>query len=152
MKLILWKKLGLAFTIAIVFLFSAILLLPRVVDLNRYNSRIVAEIEKALGGNVQIGGISWGIIGNLDLRDIYVELDGFSIEGASAFKGDAQLKSAYAEISILRLITKKIAAKTLRLESPVSVFRLAPKPSTGKEVDVKMTVKLHFGNVGAVSY
>jgi|GEM_PF-928875 len=132
MKLRFWKRLGLAVGVFVLLVISTFLILPQVIDLNRYDALIVNEIQKAIGGKVQIGNISWGIIGNLDLCDIYVEVDGFSIEGASSFKGDAQLKSAYAEISIIPLISKRIVVETLLIESPVSAFWLVPKPTTEK--------------------
>ena len=135
MKLKHWNQLGLAFTIFAVLILSAMLLLPLFIDLNRYSSLIADEIQNAVGGSVRLGHISWGIIGNLDFSDIYVEVDEFSIEEASAFPADAQLSRAYAEVSILPLISKKIVVKTLLLESPVSILRLAPKSPEAKEED-----------------
>ena len=46
---------------------------------NRYRHRIVSELETALGGNVRIGRIAWGITTGL-----WVEVYEFSVAGASA--------------------------------------------------------------------
>jgi len=73
---------NLAIALGVLFLSALIagLLIPKLLDPDRYHNRIVEEIEKALGGEVRIGDISWGI-----LRGLWLEVDGVEITGASAF-------------------------------------------------------------------
>ena len=47
------KKLAIALGILVLLAIIASLLLPKLIDPNRYHNRIVSEIEKALGGRVQ---------------------------------------------------------------------------------------------------
>ena len=56
---------------------------PKLLDINRYHALIVSELEHAVGGNVELGRISWGI-----RRGSWIEVDSLSVVGASAFHGD----------------------------------------------------------------
>jgi len=116
-----WKKLGIIFCILALVLIIIGIVTPMLLDLNRYHGFIVSEMEKAVGGKVKLGRISWGIT-----HRIWLEVDGFSINDASAFPGDVKLTSIYASVSIPQLLTKKVVLKNLRLESSEVKFRLQP--------------------------
>ena len=79
------------------------IVIPRMLDLNRYHELIVSEVKKSLGGEVRLGHIRWKII-----EDIRVEIHGFSIEGASAFPMDFEIPHLSAQISIIPLFSKNV--------------------------------------------
>jgi uncharacterized protein involved in outer membrane biogenesis len=121
MKTRTWKKLGIILGVLALVLIIIGIVTPMFLDLNRYHGFIVSEVEKAVGGKVKLGRISWGLTHRL-----WLEVDGFSIIDASAFPGDVKLTRIYASVSIPRLLTKKVALKNLRLESSEVKFRLQP--------------------------
>ena len=97
------------------------LLAPRLIDPNRYHDRIVSELERALGGRVRIGHITWGI-----LKGLWLDVDGFEITGASAFPVDISLSRIHANVSVFPLLEKKIVLSHLGLASPDVRLRVQP--------------------------
>ncbi len=81
-----WKKAGIVTAILVLVLVVIGIAAPRLLDLNRYHGLIVSEVQKASGGQVTLGHISWGFTHRL-----WLEVDGFSIANASAFAGDVEL-------------------------------------------------------------
>ena len=131
MKTHTWKKLGIILGILALVLIIIGIVTPMLLDLNRYHGFIVSEVEKAVGGQVKLGRISWGIT-----HRIWLEVDGFSILDASAFPGDVKLTSIHASVSIPQLLTKKVILKNLRLESSEVKFILEPATKeTGPPAD-----------------
>jgi uncharacterized protein involved in outer membrane biogenesis len=116
-----WKKIGIIFGILAIVLVLVILIFPKLIDLNRYNGLIVSEVEKALGGEVKLGRISWGMS-----HCIWLKVDGFSILDASAFPGDVKISRIYTQISIFPLLKKKVVLNKLILESSEVKMRLEP--------------------------
>jgi len=112
MKTKTWKKIGIIFGIVSVILILVVVFIPKFFDLNRYNDRIVSEISKAVGGEVKLGPISWGIS-----NGIWLEVKGFSIVDASAFSGDLKLSRIYTNVSIAPLLSKKVARARKALEN-----------------------------------
>jgi len=117
------KKLAIALGVLLLSALIAGLLIPKLLDPDRYHNRIVEELEKALGGKVRIGDISWGV-----LKGLWLEVDGVEITGASAFPLDFKLSRIYADVSLAPLMKKKIVLNHLRLESPDVQLRLQPGP------------------------
>jgi uncharacterized protein involved in outer membrane biogenesis len=117
------KKLAITLGGLVLFALIAGLLIPRLLDPDRWHSRIVSELEKALGGKVSIEDISWGF-----LRGLWLEADGVEITGASAFPLDIKLSRLYADVAILPLLDKKIVLHHLNLESPDVQLRIQPEP------------------------
>ena len=87
--------------------------------MNRYNGLIVSSLEKALGGKVRLGHIRWGIS-----EDIWIEIDGFSVVGNTAFPVDFEIPHISGDVSILPLLSKKIIIEELLLKQPRVVVRL----------------------------
>ena len=116
-----WKKTGIVTAILVLVLVVIGIAAPRILDLNRYHDLIVSEVQKATGGQITLGRISWGFTHRL-----WLEVDGFSIANASAFAGDVKLTRLYASISLPRLLTRKVVVKKLQLESPGIKYRLEP--------------------------
>jgi uncharacterized protein YhdP len=121
MKASVWKKIGIVLVVLAVLIIAAVLVIPKLIDPNRYSGFIASQIEKAVGGKVNLGHITWGIT-----HAIWLKADGFSIMGASAFPGDVKLTRIYAKVSIHPLLAKTIAVKELLLEGPAATVRLHP--------------------------
>lgn len=117
-----WKKLSIILGILVVVGILIVLITPKIVDLNHYKGLIVAEVAKAVGGQVKLGRISWGIT-----HRIWLEIDGFSIINASAFAGDVKLTRLYISISIPPLLNKKVVVQNLQIESSEVKLRLEPE-------------------------
>ncbi len=117
------KKLGIFLAVAAVLVIAAAIIVPKLIDLNNYRDLIAQGIEDALGGEAKLGRIRWGIG-----KDLWVEMDGFSISGSTLLQGDLKLARIYAEISTLPLLSKKIVVEELKLESPDAIVRLEPAP------------------------
>ena len=117
------KKLVIVLSILVLFALIATVLIPKLLDPDRYHNQIVSELEKALGGKVRIGDISWGL-----LKGLWLEVEGFEITGASAFPMDFKLYRIYADVSLAPLIKKKIVLNHVRLENPDVQLRLQPGP------------------------
>ena len=124
MEFLKMKKLGIVLGALAVLIAAAMIIVPKLLDLNRYNSLITKQIEKALGAKVRLGHISWGIA-----KDLHIEADGFSISNASAFPIDLELSRIYAKVSPIPLLSKKVVIKELLLEGAMVKIRLEPKPS-----------------------
>jgi uncharacterized protein involved in outer membrane biogenesis len=122
-----WKKVGIVLAVLLVVAIAAALIIPQFFDLNRYNGLITSELEKAMGGKVTLGHLSWGIS-----NGVWLQADGFTSKGATAFPGDLDLSRIYAKVSILPLLSKKVVVDTLLLEKPVVAVNLAPSPPQGK--------------------
>jgi uncharacterized protein involved in outer membrane biogenesis len=117
------KKLATALGVLILSVLIAGLLIPKLLDPDRWHNRIVSELEKALGGKVSIDDISWGF-----LKGLWLEVDGVEITGASAFPLDIKLSRLYADVSVLPLLKRRIVLNRLVLESPDAQLRLQPGP------------------------
>jgi len=127
------KKAGILLGAIVLALIIIALAAPLILDLNRYHGLIVSEVEKAVGGTVKLGRISWGVA-----HRVWLEVDGFSVVGASAFQGDVNLTRIYASVSILELLTKKIIVNKLQVESSEVKFGLSSVPkNTGPPDDKK---------------
>jgi uncharacterized protein involved in outer membrane biogenesis len=127
-----WKKVGIVLAIVLVVVIAAALIIPQFFDLNRYNGHITSELEKAMGGKVTLGQLSWGIS-----NGIWLEADGLSSKGATAFPGEVDLSRIYAKVSILPLLSKKVVVDKLLLDKPVVAVNLASSPPAEKKAAAK---------------
>ena len=113
---------------------------PKLLDLNRYHGFIVSEVEKAVGGKVKLGRISWGV-----KHRIWLEIDGFSIVGASAFHGDVKLTRIYTRVSIPQLLTRKVVLQNLQLQGAEVKFGLAHvQKDMGPQTDDTKSTGVHL--------
>jgi uncharacterized protein involved in outer membrane biogenesis len=127
-----WKKVGIVLAVVLVVAIAAALIIPQFFDLNRYNELITSELEKAMGGKVTLGHLSWGIS-----NGVWLKADGFTSKGATAFPGEVDLSRIYAKVSILPLLSKKVVVDKLLLDKPVVALNLAPTPPEGKKAATK---------------
>lgn len=126
-----WKKISViaAITIGIVVI-AAVIIIPHLLDLNRYRGFIISQVEEAIGGEFQIGHISWSIA-----DDIELEIRDVSIKGASAFPVDVKLPYLHAEVSMFSILQKKVKIKALRVERPTVKIFLHPTPADASMED-----------------
>jgi uncharacterized protein involved in outer membrane biogenesis len=111
---------------------AAVLIIPQFFDLNRYNGLITSELEKAMGGKVTLGQLSWGIS-----NGVWLQAEGFTSKGATVFPGDVDLSRIYAKVSLLPLLSKRVVVDALLLDKPVVELTLAPSPPEGKKAATK---------------
>ena len=114
------KKLGIVLGILLFILAVGVFTVPRLIDLNHYNATIVSAIEKAVGGKAQLGRITWGLNAGL-----WLEADGFSLNGSPGILNDVAIKRVRTVISLLPLLAGKIVIKDLLLENPDVSLNLA---------------------------
>ena len=146
------KRTGIILGVLALIIVVVALLAPKLLDLNRYHGLIVAELEKAVGGQVQLGNVSWGVT-----HELWLEVDEFAIVNASAFSGDVKLTRLYAEVSIPRLLRKIVTVKDLRLESSEVRYRLEPganeagTPTAGSEyAGINLPVEIEIEQLAVV--
>jgi len=118
-----WKKLGIFLGVLAVLVIAAVIVVPKLLDLNNYRGLIAEEITKAVGGEVKLGNIHWGL-----KKGIWVSMDGFSISGSALLPGDLKIARIYGEVSTIPLMSKKVVIKKLQLESPDAMIQLKPSP------------------------
>lgn len=92
---------------------------PRLVDLNRYRGNIETGIENALGGNVILGEISWGIS-----NGIWIKADRLAIRDATAIPLDIDLSELYAKVAVRPLFSKQLVITDLELKRPSVALRI----------------------------
>jgi hypothetical protein len=107
-------------TTAVLVLVAAVLV-PRLLDLNRYRGRIVAELEELLGGEVTLGEISWGVSNGL-----WVKLHDITIQNATAVPLDLVLPETYVRVAIRPLFSKHVEVAKLQLNQASATIRLSP--------------------------
>ncbi|MGD8775540.1 MAG: AsmA-like C-terminal domain-containing protein [Syntrophobacterales bacterium] len=132
MKSTRWKRVTIILAVLAVVVIAAVIIIPKFLDLNRYNGLITSELEKAMGGEVTLGHLSWGIT-----NGVWLEADRFAVQGATVFPGDMDLSRIYAKVSILPLLSKRVVVDRLVLESPVVAVRLAPSTVQEKKTASK---------------
>jgi hypothetical protein len=101
---------------------------PWVVDLNNYKDVIVDQIQQATRGKCRMGRISWGIS-----KGLWVEVDGLSIVGAEPLGGDVTLSRAFADVSLLPLLSGKVTINTLLVDVADVRISLAHRQSSGND-------------------
>jgi len=114
------KKLAIGIAILSVAVIAVALIIPRFIELDRYNNLITSELEKAVGGQVTLGHLSWGIS-----NGVWLKADGFTVQNATAFPADVDMSRVYARVSILPLLSKKVVVDRLLLDNPEVAVNLA---------------------------
>ena len=126
------RKLGIVLGAIAALIVAAVIIIPKLIDLNRYNRLITQQLEKSLGGKVRLGHISWSLA-----KDLHIEADGFSISNSPTFPLDLELSRIYAEVSPIPLLSKKIVIEELLLEGAVANIKLQPKSPAPDKMEEK---------------
>ncbi len=129
MKSTRWKKIGTILAVLALVVIAAALMVPRFIDLNRYNGLITSKLEAATGGKVTLGPLKWGIT-----NGVWLEADGFALKGATSLPGEVDMSRLYAKVSVLPLLSKKVVVNELLLQNPVVGMDLASSPKKEKKV------------------
>jgi AsmA protein len=115
------KRITISLIIVLILIVAGIFILPKLIDPNNYRDLIVENMKEAIGGEISLGPISWGIA-----NGIWFEVDGFSIINAPDIPGDVKLSRIYAKAAILPLLTMKVVLKKVLIESPELKMKLEP--------------------------
>ena len=129
MKATKWKKVGIILAVLVLIVIAAALIVPRFIDLNRYNGFITSQLEAATGGKVTLGPLNWGIS-----NGVWLEVDGFALKGAPSFPGEVDLPRIYAKVSIIPLLFKQVVVDELLLQNPFFQVNLTSSPDQKKKV------------------
>jgi len=124
-----WKIIGIVAGITAVLLIALAVALPILIDPNRHHKRIVSVIQEAVGGEVRLGRMTWGIS-----NGVWVEADGLDISGADAFSGSASFSRVYVKVSVPPLLARTVVLKDVILEGPEASLILAPGNRRGDPV------------------
>src|SRR5262249_5491835 len=109
------RKLGIGVLILVVLLLAAALVVPRLIDINRYHSQIQAQLEKRLDRQVSLGEMG------LSLFPPSVSVQNAVIADAPGF-GEGQpfatVERLYVSVEFWPLLDRQIEIKSLQLEHP----------------------------------
>jgi AsmA protein len=111
----LFKVLGWLIGMLVVLIVAAIILVPMFVDLNDHKDRIILEVKKATGRDLDIAGE----IGLSVFPRFALELNGLSLSNAPGFEADkfAAVKYAQVEVDMIPLLFRQVlVADSLRIE------------------------------------
>src|SRR5262245_54139358 len=109
------RKLGISVLILVVLLLAAALVVPRLIDINRYHSQAQVQLEKRLDRQVSLGEMG------LSLFPPSVSVQNAVIAAAPAF-GEGQpfatVERLYVSVEFWPLLHRQIEIKSLQLERP----------------------------------
>jgi uncharacterized protein involved in outer membrane biogenesis len=93
-----------------------LVVVPRLVDIDRYRPEVVAQIEKAAGKKTEIGHLSLSILPTLSIR-----VDEFALGNPPGFPEGYLLtaRRIYGVVDAAALWQRQIVVKSLQLEHPV---------------------------------
>jgi uncharacterized protein involved in outer membrane biogenesis len=145
------KRIGISLIILLILIVVGIFTLPKLIDPNNYHNLIVKNMKEAIGGEISLGHISWGIA-----NGIWFEVDGFSIVDAPDIPGDVKLSRIYAKAAFLPLLTMKVLLKTVLIESPELKMKLesdmfmeeqTTKASDTAPTEISLPVEIEIGKL-----
>jgi len=119
------KKASIVTAILAGLLITILIVVPRLLDPDRYHDRVVEELERALGGDIALGNMDWGLSTGL-----WVKIDSLVIRNATAVPIDLNLKSLSVRISIRPLFSKRVEVAGLKVKRPILTVRLSPPAKT----------------------
>jgi AsmA protein len=109
------KVLGWLIGMVVLLIIAAVILIPMFVDPNDHKERIVAEVKKATGRDLSIGGE----IGLSVFPRLALELNGLTLSNADGFTGGdfAAVKHAQVGVNLVPLLFKQLLeVDTVRIE------------------------------------
>lgn len=110
------KKVLIAFVLVVLVCFTAILLAPYFVDLNRYKGTIVSQIKQQIHRDVDFKEIRLTILGGIG-----AEITGLTVADNPRFSGEdfLNLDAFQVHLEFLPLLKKEISIKKVILKTPV---------------------------------
>src|SRR5215467_12696498 len=109
------RKLGIAILVIVVIVIAAALIIPRLVDINKYHSQIQAQLEKKLGRQVSLGEMRLSLFPPSFQVDDPVIAEDKSFDTGRPF---ATAQKLAVSIKLLPLLHKELDVRSLDLERP----------------------------------
>jgi AsmA protein len=109
------RKLGIAVLIIVVILVAAALIVPHVIDINRYHSQIQAQLEKRLGRQVTLGEMKLGLFPPSFQVNNAVIAEDPHFKSTQPF---ANVEKLAVTVKLLPLLKKEVDIKSLELDHP----------------------------------
>ncbi len=110
-----WRRLGIAVVVIVVLLGGAALIVPHLIDVNKYHDQIQAQLEKKLGRPVSLGQMS------LSLFPPSFEVDNAVIGEDKSFNTGREFATAEKlaiSIKLFPLLRKEVEVNSLELRRP----------------------------------
>src|SRR6185437_3758856 len=109
------RKLGIAVVVILVLLVAVVLIVPRLVDINRYHGQIQAELQKRLGRTVTLGEMHLSLFPpSFQVQNPVIGEDPrFSFNQNRPF---ATAEELAVSIKLLPLLRKDLQVKSLELD------------------------------------
>lgn len=109
------RKLGIAFLIIVVIVIAAALIVPRMINVNKYHDQIQAQIEKKLGRQVTLGQMNLSLLPPSFKVDNVVIGEDKSFDSSRPFAAAQQLS---VSVKFWPLLRKQVEIKSLELDRP----------------------------------
>lgn len=111
------RRIVLALVVLLVTIFATVVILvPILVDLDRYRPEVIARIRKATGKRAEIGRLALTLVSTVSIR-----IDDFALASPPGFPQGYSLtaRRIYAEVDATALWHRQIIIKSLELDGPV---------------------------------
>src|SRR5215472_38378 len=109
------RKLGIAILVIVVIVIAAALIIPRLVDINKYHSQIQAQLEKKLGRQVSLGEMKLSLFPpSFQVSDPVIAED----KAFDTGRPFATAERLAVSIKFWPLLRKEVDVKSLRLDRP----------------------------------
>src|SRR5215470_1460867 len=109
------RKLGIAVLIIVVLVITAALIVPHLIDINKYHSQIQAQLEKKLGRQVSLGEMKLSLFPPSFQVSEPVIAEDKSFDTGRPF---ATAQNLAVSIKFWPLLHKEVDIKSLQLERP----------------------------------
>lgn len=99
-----------------ILIFVAVVVVPRLVDVDRYRPQVISRLERTTGRKAEIGRLSLRLLPVLSIR-----VDNFALDNPAGFPAGRFLaiERVYAELDAAALLHREIVIGSLKLEGPV---------------------------------
>jgi uncharacterized protein involved in outer membrane biogenesis len=109
------RKLGIAILIIVVLVIAAVLIVPRMINVNKYHDQIQAQVEKKLGRQVTLGQMNLSLLPPSFKVDNLVVGEDKSFDTSRPFAVAQQLS---VSVKFWPLLRKQVEIKSLELDHP----------------------------------
>ena len=111
------KKLGIVFGVLVVLIVAAMMIIPMVVDVDKYRPQIVSAVNDQINGKVDLGKLSLSLLGQ-----VRVDVAGVKVTDPSG-RAVLSVNDAYIHIPLLPILTGSPEI-SLKMQSPdVNIFK-----------------------------
>ncbi|HXJ95309.1 MAG TPA: AsmA family protein [Terriglobia bacterium] len=109
------KKIIVILILAAIAVGAALLLLPRLADVDRFRPRVIADLERQTGRSVEIGHLTLAILPALSIR-----ADNVAIGNPPGFPQGhlLEIRRVYADLDFVSLLQRRLVIRSLELDQP----------------------------------